>query len=454
MGVSSPSQYTIIDGKVYDISSFMGHHPGGRALLSMAVGRDATIMFESYHMRHEVAKQALQAIPRAPKDVTPETLIEGKHGPFDPIPADDQALETYPTPMKSELYRAIQKRVREELLAPQGKKRGRGGSAVFRDAMITTTCWVLATLYFLYAPSILSGCILGLMGAWMGFGVQHTANHGGLTENYRLNAALGWLDDIACGGSSLVWRYHHHVSHHVYTNDQDKDQDVYSSYPMMRLDDSQARSWYHAAQWIYGPLMFSLLYFSVQMQDFASVLGNNVFYVNFHGVTRREQVEFLLGKVVHFGIYLGLPIYWHGLYDVTNVWLPFLSFALCGGLCLSWFFIVSHNVMETKPSLLAPGAKKDWAQWQIETSATWGGRIASFFTGGLCFQIEHHLFPGAAHNLYPDIAVIVQEECSRRNVPYHGYDTLWAISYKMVEFLYRMGTEDKPKLVLEAKKTL
>jgi hypothetical protein len=56
--------------------------------------------------------------------------------------------------------------------------------------------------------------------------------------------------------------------------------------------------------------------------------------------------------------------------------------------------------------------------------------------------------------LYPDIAVIVQEECSRRNVPYHGYDTLWAISYKMVEFLYRMGTEDKPQLVLEAKKTL
>jgi len=30
---------------------------------------------------------------------------------------------------------------------------------------------------------------------------------------------------------------------------------------------------------------------------------------------------------------------------------------------------------------------------QVETSSTYGGKIAGYLTGGLNFQIEHHLFP-------------------------------------------------------------
>jgi fatty acid desaturase (delta-4 desaturase) len=84
--------------------------------------------------------------------------------------------------------------------------------------------------------------------------------------------------------------------------------------------------------------------------------------------------------------------------------------------------------------------------WQIETSATWGGYWASFFTGGLCYQIEHHLFPGMAHNLYPEIAVIVKEECEKANVPYHGYGDIFSITKMTLSFLHRMGTEDSPTL--------
>ncbi len=35
----------------------------------------------------------------------------------------------------------------------------------------------------------------------------------------------------------------------------------------------------------------------------------------------------------------------------------------------------------------------------------------SFLLGGLNFQIEHHLFPGYAHNHYPAIAKIVEVAC-------------------------------------------
>ena len=56
----------------------------------------------------------------------------------------------------------------------------------------------------------------------------------------RLRSAHGYR-------SSLVWRFHHHVSHHMFPNDDELDQDTYTSYPLMRLDaKAQPWKWYRA----------------------------------------------------------------------------------------------------------------------------------------------------------------------------------------------------------------
>lgn len=34
-----------INGKVYDVSKFLSRHPGGKDVLSMAAGKDVTIVF-------------------------------------------------------------------------------------------------------------------------------------------------------------------------------------------------------------------------------------------------------------------------------------------------------------------------------------------------------------------------------------------------------------------------
>lgn len=65
--------------------------------------------------------------------------------------------------------------------------------------------------------------------------------------------------------------------------------------------------------------------------------------------------------------------------------------------------------------------------------------LALFFTGGLNLQIEHHLFPGVAHNCYPAIAQIVKEECKKRGIRYVGFDTLPGIALELARFLYVMG---------------
>ena len=97
------------------------------------------------------------------------------------------------------------------------------------------------------------------------------------------------------------------------------------------------------------------------------------------------------------------------------------------------------NILEVKSPTLPI---KDWALYQIETSASWGGFYSSFFTGGLNYQIEHHLFPSLAHNYYYLLQPIIQEECQKNNIKYHGYYNLSSIFKEMIHFLYHLGHYD------------
>merc|ERR1719456_371329 len=60
--VAWKQRYCLIRGKAYDITDFQ--HPGGFHMIDLAVGRDATVLFESSHMRLELATKALESLPQ------------------------------------------------------------------------------------------------------------------------------------------------------------------------------------------------------------------------------------------------------------------------------------------------------------------------------------------------------------------------------------------------------
>jgi len=348
-------------------------------------------------------------------------------------------IETWPTPSKSELYEVIRKRVREEIIKPLGRD-GKGYSTVrgvpvsyYLPVIVT---WLAMATWFVMHPSILSGICLGLSLCWVGTGIQHTANHGGLAKNTKLEYALGLLDDLAVGGSSICWRYHHNVSHHAYCNDVSKDADAHSSYPMIRLDSSQKLAPHHRFQWIYGPIMFCFLWISIQLADLQQLLSGAFYDVEFRGTKPTEIVWNVLLKVLHFWWIVVLPYQFHGLEVMLYPWMACFG---CGGFALASMFIVSHNVDETKLIETSPDAKGDWAKQQILTSTSWGGKLGCFLSGGLNLQIEHHLFPCLPHHLYPQVQVIVKEECKKLNMHYAGYDTLVGNWIDFIKFLYKMG---------------
>jgi len=464
-------KYTVIRNKIYDVTEFAKVHPGGEHMMSLAVGRDSTVMFESYHIRETMAKHRLTQLPVL-EGVTIEelaaktefNLILPPTNPVVPsatkgdgVAADGkskQAVDTFLLPGDSEMYAVLRSRIREEVLKPRGKTYGRGGCV--RDTLCVLVSFTAASAWFISNPTCYSAIVAGLCATWIGLAVQHTANHGALADWPRVGFWLGMTDDLI-GGSSLVWRYHHCVSHHLYTNDVGLDMDVFSSFPFVRLDPRQERKSWHRLQFVYAWVLFLFFYLSIQIQEVGVMLekgGPSINEVRLIGASRFEIAMFWVLKVVHFALFLGLPLWLHG---NPMIFAYFWLFSAIGGFTLGLTFLVSHNLEQVKPEMEATGKEQkgistgaadvnnvcgDWCKWQIETSASWGGAVGSFFTGGLNLQIEHHLFPGVAHNCYPEIAVIIKEECKKRGVRYVGFDTLPGIVWELAKFLYVMGKPD------------
>ena len=52
MAHNSPSNaWTVVDGRVYDITDFLHKHPGGYHAISRAIGREATLVFSKLSLK-------------------------------------------------------------------------------------------------------------------------------------------------------------------------------------------------------------------------------------------------------------------------------------------------------------------------------------------------------------------------------------------------------------------
>jgi linoleoyl-CoA desaturase len=71
-------------------------------------------------------------------------------------------------------------------------------------------------------------------------------------------------------------------------------------------------------------------------------------------------------------------------------------------------------------------------------------KIVNWFTGGLNFQIEHHIFPNISHIHYPKIAKIVKQTAEEFSLPYNEYETTRKAIIAHFRYLKSMG--EKPQL--------
>lgn len=409
----------VIDGAIYDIKDF--NHPGGESILLFG-GNDVTETYKMIHPYHTTKHlQKMERVGTVP-DYTNEYVWD--------------------TEFEREIKREVFKIVR------RGREFGTWGyfaRAFFYIGLFFTLQYYWVTSVTTYSLAI----IYGVSQAFIGLNVQHDANHGAASKKAWVNDVLGLGADFI-GGSKWLWM-EQHWTHHSYTNHFEKDPDSYGAEPMLLWNDypldHKKRSPIHRFQAFYYLFVLSGYWLS-------SVFNTQIIDLQQAGAkeTGFKMDNPYIRKSRKYAI--GLRI----LYIYTNCIAPFVhqgwSPSILGhimvmgassSLALAMLFALSHNFehVDRDPTRGTRTGKNEgtcWFKAQVETSSTYGGFISGALTGGLNFQVEHHLFPRMCSAWYPYIAPKVREICKKHGVRYAYYPWVHQNLISCVKYIHQAGT--------------
>lgn len=291
--------------------------------------------------------------------------------------------------------------------------------------------------WWLVLPALVS---LGVSMAAIGFNIQHDGGHGAYSEHRWINKLMAMTLDLL-GGSSFVWARKHNAIHHTYSNITGHDDDI-SLGLLARVTPHQRRLPFHRAQHVYLWFLYGLLPAKWHLiDDFRYVLVGRL---GGHRLARPkgwDLVIFIGGKVVFFTLAFGVPMLLH---PVATVLLCYLAATFVTGIVLSVVFQLAHCVEEASfpmPNAETGRMESRWAAHQVQTTVDFArdSRLATWFTGGLNFQIEHHLLPHVCHLHYPALSRIVEDACHEFGLNYSAHKTCAGAIASHFRWLRRMG---------------
>jgi fatty acid desaturase len=264
-----------------------------------------------------------------------------------------------------------------------------------------------------------------------------------------VNAFLSYGADWI-GNCRWIWLQQHILWHHPYTNVHGKDQDAQSAEPAIVFHD------YSASSSKGGPPASPLLKFQHLVTNMILMLYGPSIVFNFKYLTTLRHSE-LVPLSVSTSSFMNaqkptvwLLRLWYVVRIMLAPWLlagrqllvsAVLVNSVCGAI-LTFVFIVSHNfegVDRDPVPAKAAGTPVCWYKLQAETSSTYGGTMAGLFTGGLNFQIEHHLFPRLSSWNYPLVQPVIKDCCERHGVKYSYFPNLASNMLSMLKYMHKVG---------------
>jgi linoleoyl-CoA desaturase len=245
------------------------------------------------------------------------------------------------------------------------------------------------------------------------------------------------------GASSYVWARKHNSIHHSFANITGHDDDIDISL-LGRLSPHQPRLKFHRLQHFYLWVVYGLLPIKWQLvTDFRHVIIGRIGAHRLPRPKGKDLAVFVGGKLLFILLAFVIPLTLH---SVWNVVLVYLAVAYVQGVLLSVVFQLAHCVEEAEfpmPREDTGRMESAWAVHQVETTVDFArhNRLLCWFTGGLNFQIEHHLFPQICHVHYPRLAILVEATCREFGLRYAEHKTLLAGLLSHFRWLRRMGME-------------
>ncbi|KAJ3053165.1 hypothetical protein HK097_004897 [Rhizophlyctis rosea] len=388
--------YVAIHGKVYDLGGeFVSWHPGGAVALSQ-IGNDASAAFDVFHLA-----------------ATHETLANFYVGDLletevkKPSAWAQDIAELRDLMDKTGMYKS-------DKLWYLGKVASTGSLALLSIGILYL--WGHTLLGVLTAATVMA--FFFQQSGWL----AHDFAHHQVFSNRLHNTYAAYIIGNLWQGFSVAWWKHKHSTHHSVPNVHEADPDIdtlpflaWSEYALegfADLSDGALAKFMVAYQpIIYFPLLsFARLTWAIQSVLWN--LPNSTKLARFPTLNRIEQVA-ILG---HYTWYLGAA------FTLTPNPLYALIFLLSSqcicGFLLAAVFSVNHNGMP----VYTPEQSKNMDYYEL--SIVTGRNVEptmfnNWFTGGLNFQIEHHMFPTIPRHNLPRVQALVESLCKKHNVPYH-----------------------------------
>jgi linoleoyl-CoA desaturase len=272
--------------------------------------------------------------------------------------------------------------------------------------------------------------------------VMHDANHFAFFDGSAIaNKLVGYLADLL-GVSSALWRIKHDI-HHADTNVQGIDADIDQGAIARLAPEQPLHSWHrwqHLYMWpLYGLMGVQWLLIS----DFTDLIRGQIAGQSIRGVSKRTIASVFLGKLLHVGWALVLPMM---LFPWFIVIPAYLAGSWVIGSVLAVTFQIAHcvdNADFTTPNALRRGDDFVWHQLRTTVNVTPNdsllGRFRSMLVGGLDYQIEHHLAPEVPHTAYAAIAKRLRLACSEHDITYRSHAGVRAAIGSHKRWLTQMG---------------
>lgn len=427
----SDAGWLAVDGVVYDVTEFIERHPGGREMISLALGRDATDLFKSYHPFSDKPAKILEKMRIG-------TISTYEH----PVYKKDSGFYKEASAAVAEYFKTT------------GLNRKDPLNMVLRMA----PAYILFALTY-YVSFILPNVPLALRfsaAALMGFcqgmpltGWMHDASHASIGCNERWWWTVGRLSlDYISGSSMISWRYQHVVGHHVYTNVMGCDPDLpvkLDKDPRRLVKEQKWRSVYKY-QHIYLLPLYGILGLKSRVQDFTEVFSrrmNGPIRVN--PISTQDYLRMICGKAVwaFYRIVVPLAIVATQAVSMGEFWALFMVCEWCTGYWLAFNFQVSHISSEADFYHRDGNGISDgeWALKQIETTVDYGHNSwwAAYLSGALNYQTVHHLFPTVSQYHYPMITPIVMKVAKKYGVEFNVQDNFIGALGGHIQHLKDMG---------------
>ncbi|KAK8969837.1 Delta(8)-fatty-acid desaturase [Platanthera guangdongensis] len=387
---SSPSDLWIsIQGKVYNVTDWVKHHPGGDIPLFDFAGQDATDAFLAFHPASAWKKL--------------DAFFAGYY------------LSDHRVSEVSKDYRRL-----VSDFTKLGLYEDKGHCALF--TILSMFALFPIAVYFTTTASswahLAAGGMMGLLWIQSGW-IGHDSGHYNVMINPLFNRLAQFLSGNCLTGISIAWWKRNHNAHHIACNSLEFDPDL-QHMPFFAVSSKLFNS---LNSYFYERTMAFDLFsrFMVRYQHFTFYPVMCIARVNLFA----QSIILLLSKkkvASRWQEILGVIVFWS--------WYPFLisflpnweeklmfviaSFVVTGiqhvQFCLNHF---SSTVYVGNPK------GNDW--FEKQTMGTLNISCPpwmDWFHGGLQFQVEHHLFPRLPRCHLRRIAPLVKELCKKHKLHY------------------------------------